>query len=92
MWCNDAGLSREGAPGIWPPFISHELIIISLLRSAGQPSNVIWPTICAQCSITVLEPGHLMLSGSFTRPVWANPGDTLHADFGALGGVSVQFV
>ena len=41
---------------------------------------------------TVLEPGHLMLSGSFTRPVWANPGDTLHADFGALGGVSVQFV
>jgi 2-oxo-hept-3-ene-1,7-dioate hydratase len=41
---------------------------------------------------TVLEPGHLMLSGSFTRPVWANPGDTLHADFGALGSVAVQFI
>lgn len=41
---------------------------------------------------TVLEPGHLMLSGSFTRPVWANPGDTLHADFGPLGSVAVQFV
>src|SRR6185369_2935061 len=39
-----------------------------------------------------LEPGHLMLSGSFTRPVWANKGDTLHADFGPLGSVSVQFV
>ncbi|MEE8272530.1 MAG: 2-oxo-hepta-3-ene-1,7-dioic acid hydratase [Alphaproteobacteria bacterium] len=41
---------------------------------------------------TVLEPGHIMLSGSFTRPVWAKPGDTLHADFGPLGGVAVQFV
>ncbi|MBW8638442.1 2-oxo-hepta-3-ene-1,7-dioate hydratase [Hoeflea sp. WL0058] len=41
---------------------------------------------------TQLEPGHLMLSGSFTRPVWANKGDTLHADFGPLGGVAVQFV
>ena len=40
----------------------------------------------------VLEPGHIMLSGSFTRPVWANKGDTLHADFGRLGSVSVQFV
>lgn len=41
---------------------------------------------------TVLEPGHLMLSGSFTRPVFAAKGDTLHADFGPLGSVAVQFV
>jgi 2-oxo-hept-3-ene-1,7-dioate hydratase len=41
---------------------------------------------------TVLEPGNIMLSGSFTRPVWANKGDTLHADFGPLGGLAVQFV
>ncbi len=40
---------------------------------------------------TRLEPGHLMLSGSFTRPVWAKKGDTLHADFGPLGSVAVQF-
>lgn len=40
---------------------------------------------------TVLEPGHLLLSGSFTRPVWAAKGDTLLADFGPLGTVSVQF-
>ena len=39
-----------------------------------------------------LEPGHVMLSGSFIRPVWANKGDTLHADFGPLGSVAVQFV
>lgn len=41
---------------------------------------------------TTLEPGHMLLSGSFTRPVWAAKGDTLMADFGPLGTVSVQFV
>ena len=41
---------------------------------------------------TVLEPGHIILSGSFTRPVWADPGDTLHGDFGPLGGIAVTFV
>jgi len=39
-----------------------------------------------------LEPGHMLLSGSFTRPVWAKKGDTLNADFGPLGSVAVQFV
>ena len=39
-----------------------------------------------------LEPGRVMLSGSFTRPVWAQKGDTLRADFGPLGGIAVQFV
>jgi 2-oxo-hept-3-ene-1,7-dioate hydratase len=37
-------------------------------------------------------PGHLVLAGSFTRVVFAEKGDTLHADFGALGGIAVQFV
>jgi 2-oxo-hept-3-ene-1,7-dioate hydratase len=41
---------------------------------------------------TTLEPGRVMLSGSFTRPVWAKRGDTLRADFGPLGSLSVQFV
>lgn len=41
---------------------------------------------------TTLEAGHLVLSGSFIRPVFANKGDTLLADFGPLGSVSVQFV
>ena len=39
-----------------------------------------------------LEPGHFTLSGSFIRPVWANKGDVLRADFGTLGSVGVQFV
>ena len=39
-----------------------------------------------------LEPGHIMLSGSFVRPVWAQKSDTIRADFGELGSVSVQFV
>jgi 2-oxo-hept-3-ene-1,7-dioate hydratase len=41
---------------------------------------------------TTLEPGHLVLAGSFTRVIWAQKGDTVHADFGALGSVAVQFV
>jgi 2-oxo-hept-3-ene-1,7-dioate hydratase len=39
-----------------------------------------------------LEPGHIVLAGSFTRVVFARRGDTLHGDFGALGGIAVQFV
>jgi len=39
-----------------------------------------------------LEPGHIVLAGSFTRVVFAKKGDTLHADFGSLGGIAVQFV
>src|SRR3989440_5328641 len=39
-----------------------------------------------------LEAGHLALAGSFTRVVFAQKGDTLHADFGSLGGIAVQFV
>lgn len=41
---------------------------------------------------TTLEPGHVVLAGSFTRPVWAAKGDTLRADFGALGAIAFQFV
>jgi len=39
-----------------------------------------------------LSPGHLVLAGSFTRVVFAQKGDTLHGDFGALGGIAIQFV
>jgi 2-oxo-hept-3-ene-1,7-dioate hydratase len=39
-----------------------------------------------------LAPGHILLAGSFTRPIWVQKGDTVHADFGALGGIAVQFV
>ena len=35
--------------------------------------------------------GEVILSGSFTKPVFAEPGDTFVADYGALGTVSVVF-
>lgn len=39
-----------------------------------------------------MEPGHITLAGSFTRPVFCAKGDTLHADFGPLGAVTTHFV
>jgi 2-oxo-hept-3-ene-1,7-dioate hydratase len=38
-----------------------------------------------------LEPGQILLCGSFTRPVLARPGDVFHADYGPLGGIGVRF-
>jgi 2-oxo-hept-3-ene-1,7-dioate hydratase len=39
-----------------------------------------------------LEPGQVLLAGSFTAPVAVNAGDTIHADYGPLGGISCRFV
>ena len=39
-----------------------------------------------------LEPGQVVLSGSFTRPLPVAAGDTIHADYGTLGSVSCRFV
>ncbi|MCZ6832003.1 MAG: 2-oxo-hepta-3-ene-1,7-dioic acid hydratase [Gammaproteobacteria bacterium] len=39
-----------------------------------------------------LEPGQIILSGSFTRPVIVTPGDRIRADYGALGEINVEFV
>jgi 2-oxo-hept-3-ene-1,7-dioate hydratase len=41
---------------------------------------------------TALEAGHIVLAGSFTRVVFANKGDTIHGDYGPLGGLAIQFV
>lgn len=38
-----------------------------------------------------LEPGQIILGGSFTRPVPARKGDTFHVDYGKLGSISVNF-
>ncbi|HTK36779.1 MAG TPA: 2-oxo-hepta-3-ene-1,7-dioic acid hydratase [Caulobacteraceae bacterium] len=38
-----------------------------------------------------LEPGQVILGGSFTTPIPARPGDTFHADYGPLGSISVRF-
>jgi len=39
-----------------------------------------------------LEPGQILLSGSFTAPVTVNPGDIILADYGPLGELSCKFI
>jgi 2-oxo-hept-3-ene-1,7-dioate hydratase len=39
-----------------------------------------------------LNPGEVILGGSFTRPAAAVAGDTFHADYGTLGVVAFRFV
>jgi 2-oxo-hept-3-ene-1,7-dioate hydratase len=59
----------------------------------GHPAlGVAWLANRLGQSGVALEAGHLVLAGSFTRVVFANKGDTLHGDFGSLGGIAVQFV
>jgi len=38
-----------------------------------------------------IEPGHIILSGSFIRPVECPPGSDILADFGPFGAVAVRF-
>ena len=67
-----------------------QLLLGDLLDDAW-PSEADEGTRLGQHDVA-LEPGHLVLAGSFTRVVFAQKGDTLHADFGPLGGIAVQFV
>lgn len=39
-----------------------------------------------------LNAGDVVLAGSFTRPVVANAGDAIHADYGPLGSISFRFI
>jgi 2-oxo-hept-3-ene-1,7-dioate hydratase len=39
-----------------------------------------------------LEPGQVILGGSFTRPVAARAGDTFHVDYDSLGAIACRFV
>lgn len=40
----------------------------------------------------VLEAGEIILSGSFTKPMWVERGDTVHAEFSGLGAVTCRFL
>jgi catechol 1,2-dioxygenase len=51
-------------------------------RVAGQPARA--PRHHAGA-------GHILLAGSFTRPVNVAAGDVIHADFGPLGAIGVSF-
>ena len=63
--------------------------------SAGvlnHPANgVVWLANKLAAHDTGLEAGHIVLAGSFTRTVAVARGDTLHADYGPLGSISVHF-
>lgn len=41
---------------------------------------------------TALNAGDIILAGSFTRPMWVERGDTVHADYGNLGAVTCRFI
>ncbi|MDO8290324.1 MAG: 2-oxo-hepta-3-ene-1,7-dioic acid hydratase [Parvibaculum sp.] len=41
---------------------------------------------------TALESGEIILSGSFTAPLFAQAGDTFHVDYGPMGSISVRFI
>ena len=38
-----------------------------------------------------LGAGEVVLAGSFTRPLWVERGDTIHADYGTLGAITCRF-
>ncbi len=40
---------------------------------------------------TRLEAGEIILAGSFTRPMWVEKGDTIHADYAQLGAITCRF-
>lgn len=57
----------------------------------GNPAmGIAWLANKLASHDVAMEPGHMVLSGSFVRPVWAEKNDTIRADFGPLGSVSVQ--
>ena len=63
--------------------------------SAGvlnHPANgVVWLARRLSGHGVALEPGQVILAGSFTRPVAIAAGDTFHADFGELGSITCSF-
>lgn len=59
----------------------------------NHPANgVAWLTNKLARFEVALEPGQVILGGSFTRPVAARRGDTFHIDYGPLGAIACRFV
>ncbi|MEI9996902.1 MAG: 2-oxo-hepta-3-ene-1,7-dioic acid hydratase [Rhizomicrobium sp.] len=76
-------LSRNGVieeTGLAAGVLNHPATGIAWLANKLAPHDV------------NLEPGQILLCGSFTRPVFARPGDVFHADYGVLGSIGVRFV
>ncbi|CAB3727966.1 2-oxo-hept-4-ene-1,7-dioate hydratase [Achromobacter deleyi] len=58
----------------------------------GHPAmGIVWLANKLAQHDTGLQAGHVVLAGSFTRTVAVAKGDTIHADYGPLGSISVHF-
>ncbi|MFY1893513.1 2-oxo-hept-4-ene-1,7-dioate hydratase [Achromobacter xylosoxidans] len=58
----------------------------------GHPAmGIVWLANKLAAHDTGLEAGQIVLAGSFTRTVTVAKGDTIHADYGPLGSISVHF-
>jgi len=80
-WCA-ATLSKNGVieeSGVSAAVMGHPAMGIVWLANRLARHNI------------SLEPGHILLAGSFTRPVNIASGDVVHADFGALGSIGISF-
>lgn len=86
---NDIDLARVGAALLRNHEIEETGLAMGVLTHPA--ASVAWLANKLSELDRSMEPGHLILSGSFTRPVWAKVGDTITADFGPLGLVSVNF-
>ncbi|MEM9954170.1 MAG: fumarylacetoacetate hydrolase family protein [Chloroflexota bacterium] len=58
----------------------------------GHPANgIAWLANKLHQIDVQLHAGQILLAGSFVRPIWAEVGDTIRADFADLGSISIQF-
>jgi 2-oxo-hept-3-ene-1,7-dioate hydratase len=58
----------------------------------GHPAmGIVWLVNRLSRHDITLQPGHILLAGSFTRPVSVTAGDVIQADFGPLGSIGVSF-
>ena len=59
----------------------------------GHPANgIAWLANKLWAFGAILQPGNIIMSGSLAPSIPAEKGDTFHADFGALGGLAIEFV
>ncbi len=66
--------------GVAAAVLNHPANGVAWLANKLAPYNV------------TLEPGQVILGGSFTRPTHARAGDSFHVDYGPLGSIACRFV
>jgi 2-oxo-hept-3-ene-1,7-dioate hydratase len=99
----DAGIVLGGRP-IRPMDVDLRWVAALLARNGqieetgvaagvlNHPCNgVAWLANKLHAFDVTLQPGEIILGGSFTRAIFAHKGDTFHADYGPLGSISFAF-